>query len=210
MMEVSSKELRQRAWERLRGNYGRSLGVSVVGALLASLGFIFTNGPMSAGVANYYIKQQREEEVEFEEVFSGFGRYGSAFCLPLLQWLYIFLWSLIPVVGLIFGSIIKPFAYSQSYYFMMDYGMGANDAITKSKEMMQGYKWKLFCLNFSFIGWYLLCILTLGIGFIFLSPYVEAANAEFYAELLEVNGEGDEYQSYDASEASDPFADSDE
>jgi len=46
------------------------------------------------------------------------------------------------------------------------------DAITKSKEMMRGNKWKLFCLGFRLFGWGLLCILTFGIGFLWLYPYM--------------------------------------
>ena len=48
---------------------------------------------------------------------------------------------------------------------------------------MNGNKWRLFKLEFSFIGWFVLCILTLGIGIFFLIPYLNAAMAEFYVEL---------------------------
>ena len=57
------------------------------------------------------------------------------------------------------------------------------EAFKKAKEMMKGNKWRLFKLQFSFIGWALLSVLTCGIGAIFLAPYIEAANAEFYMEL---------------------------
>ena len=49
--------------------------------------------------------------------------------------------------------------------------------------MMDGHKWQLFCLHFSFIGWILLSILTCGILFLFVAPYMQAANAEFYEKL---------------------------
>lgn len=58
-----------------------------------------------------------------------------------------------------------------------------NAAIEKSMKMMSGYKMKLFLLDLSFIGWAILCILTLGLGFLFLSPYVTTAHAAFYEEL---------------------------
>jgi len=60
---------------------------------------------------------------------------------------------------------------------------GVNQAIAASKRMMRGNKWRLFCLHFSFIGWKLLCILTCGIGLLWLNPYIEAANAAFYKEI---------------------------
>ena len=49
--------------------------------------------------------------------------------------------------------------------------------------MMKGNKWRLFKLEFSFIGWLVLCVLTLGIETFFPIPYVNAANADFYTEL---------------------------
>ena len=49
--------------------------------------------------------------------------------------------------------------------------------------MMKGYKWKLFCMDLSFIGWAFLCILSFGIGFLWLQPYIEASHAKFYEEL---------------------------
>lgn len=188
-MDVSCKELRQRAWNRLGGNYWKSFGASIVGGIVGGAGLIFTSGAMSAGVANYYIQQQRDQDPEFGEIFSGFSRYGSALGGSILRALFIFLWGLIPFVGQLFAVWVKPFAYSQMYYYMMDQGLGAGDSITKSKESMKGYKWKLFKLNLSFIGWYFLAVLTLGIGYLFLQPYVEATMAEFYAELLSCNGE---------------------
>ena len=48
---------------------------------------------------------------------------------------------------------------------------------------MRGNRWRLFCLGFSFIGWSLLCVLTLGIGTLWLRPYEEAAWAAFYRDV---------------------------
>ena len=61
--------------------------------------------------------------------------------------------------------------------------MTTREAIAASKEMMRGSRWRLFCLGFSFIGWSMLCILTLGIGNLWLRPYREAAQAAFYRDL---------------------------
>jgi len=57
------------------------------------------------------------------------------------------------------------------------------EAIDKSKAMMDGYKWKYFCLNLRFIGWAILCIFTLGIGFLWLAPYIMVSHAKFYDDL---------------------------
>lgn len=48
---------------------------------------------------------------------------------------------------------------------------------------MDGYKMKLFLLDLSFIGWMILSILTLGIGLLFLQPYMNTARAAFYEDL---------------------------
>ena len=62
-------------------------------------------------------------------------------------------------------------------------GLGMSEAIRASKELMTGNKWRLFCLEFSFFGWSILAALSLGIGGLFLRPYVEAAVAAFYREI---------------------------
>ena len=59
----------------------------------------------------------------------------------------------------------------------------AGEAIAQSKAMMAGNRWRLFCLQFSFIGWDILCALTLGIGNLALRPYRHAAEAAFYRGL---------------------------
>ena len=90
-------------------------------------------------------------------------------------------------------------------YILADYPeLSAGEAISKSKQMMEGNKWRLFCLEFSFIGWSILCSFTLGIGYLWLTPYKQAATAVFYREVSgterKVYGSewaDDIYQSYD-------------
>jgi len=62
--------------------------------------------------------------------------------------------------------------------------MTANEAIKASKELMDGNRWRLFCLEISFIGWSLLAALfTCGIGYFWLVPYMETSFAAFYREI---------------------------
>ena len=69
-------------------------------------------------------------------------------------------------------------------YILRDYPeLGANAAMRMSVDMMAGHKWKLFCLWLSFIGWGLLCILTLGIGYFWLAPYMQQTETNFYEEV---------------------------
>ena len=84
----------------------------------------------------------------------------------------------------IIPGIIKTYEYAIIPYILADDPeISSKDAFKKAKQMMKGNKWRLFKLEFSFIGWAVLCVLTLGIGMFFLIPYVNAAAAEFYVEL---------------------------
>lgn len=182
MMNVSCKELRKRAWDRLsQGGYGLSLGVSFLGSLINGAAGIFTSGAISYGTCKYYAGQQRGKKPELETMFEGFSLYGRTFVTGLLQSIFLFLWSLLFVIP----GIIKGYSYALTGFVMSDFDISGEEAITKSRELMNGYKWKLFCLRLSFIGWVLLAaFFTCGIGSIFLAPYMAAAEAEFYAEVL--------------------------
>ena len=73
-----------------------------------------------------------------------------------LTGLYIALWSLLFIIP----GIIKSFSYAMAPYILAEHPeMTASEAITESRHMMDGNKWRLFCLDFSFIGWSLLCSL---------------------------------------------------
>jgi uncharacterized membrane protein len=74
-----------------------------------------------------------------------------------------------------------------SYIVKDNPGIGANDAIEMSMKLMNGHKFELFYLHLTFIGWGILCLLTCGIGFLWLQPYIYTAQAEFYHDLLEEN-----------------------
>lgn len=69
-----------------------------------------------------------------------------------------------------------------NYVLMENPEVGALGALRESHRMMKGNKWRYFCLQCSFIGWHILAVLALGIGGIFLAPYIEQANTEFYHE----------------------------
>ena len=100
----------------------------------------------------------------------------------LLRSLYILLWSLLFIIP----GIIAGYRYAMTSYILAEHpDMRAGDAISYSKEMMKGNKWRLFCLHCSFIGWGILCLFTFGIGNLWLLPYKQAAEAAFYREISE-------------------------
>ena len=101
--------------------------------------------------------------------------------MQLLRVVYTVLWSLLFVIPGIYAS----YGYAMTPYILMENKeMTANEAIRASKELMNGNRFRLFCLEISFIGWALLALfLTAGIGFLWLVPYMEASFAAFYREI---------------------------
>lgn len=64
----------------------------------------------------------------------------------------------------------------------------ADDAIRRSMDMTRGHKWNMFVLDLSFIGWYILGALMLGIGIFFVHPYYEATYTQLYDTLRRGDG----------------------
>jgi len=76
------------------------------------------------------------------------------------------------------------YSYAMAHYILAEHpDYTATQALSESRQMMKGHKFRLFCLQISFIGWAILTAFTCGIGSLFLTPYMEAANAIFYLEL---------------------------
>ncbi len=183
-------ELTAWAREQLRGRWWPPIAVGLIlAAIQTGSGFLpyaggliqlAITGPLELGVAIYFLAFARRGNPDIGVMFNGFQRFGSALGAYLLMTLFILLWSLL----LIIPGIIAALAYSQTYFVMIDHPeLGPLEAITRSKEMMRGYKEKLFWLGLRFFGWSLLCILTLGIGFIWLTPYMRVTYARFYDDL---------------------------
>ena len=136
---------------------------------------------LTVGFSAFCLNISRGLEAGPGTLFDGFGNFLRLLWLNVLIGIFVFLWSLLFVIP----GIIMSYAYAMTPYIMNDRpDLDASDCIHESRVMMKGYKWKLFCLDLSFIGWALLCILTLGIGFLLLAPYVDASKAAFYESLL--------------------------
>lgn len=155
---------------------------------------LIVGGAMTIGYRRYHLALMDAEEADFNVAFSGFEMFGKAFIWNLLQGLYLLGWSLLFVIP----GIVKSYSYAMSGYILAENPeMDANDAITASRMMMDGNKWRLFCLDFSFIGWTLLASLTFGIGNIALEPYMASSHAAFYREISQTwKGEVDYEDSY--------------
>ena len=137
-------------------------------------------GPITLGVAGYFLKLIRHEAPIIEDMFGGFKYFIKSFVLNLLIMIFVLLWSLL----LIIPGIIAALRYSMAYYIMMDNPqLGAFEALNQSKRMMVGFKFELLRLYLSYLGWFLLGIITLGIAFLWINPYFATAKANFYHDL---------------------------
>ena len=117
---------------------------------------------------------------KIETLFSRFSIFGSALLLRFLMFVKILLWTLLLIVP----GIIAAYRYAMAPYLMAEHpDLSATEAIEQSKQMMSGNKWRLFCLQISFIGWWILAALTGGVGAVFLMPYTKAADTAFYLDL---------------------------
>ncbi|MCL2557928.1 MAG: DUF975 family protein [Treponema sp.] len=185
-MLKENHEIRALARSRLRGAWLPAVGVVVIYAVIlgasgvAVLGPFILGGPLALGLATYFLNSVRGQNAKIEDLFQGFKNFGSSCILFILQSLFVALWSLLLVIP----GIVKTFSYSMSFYILRDNPeIGWQEAITRSRKMMDGHKGKLFCLYLSFIGWALLCVLSFGIGYLWLLPYMETSVAAFYEDL---------------------------
>lgn len=96
------------------------------------------------------------------------------------------------VIGFILLIASMIWAIPKSYYYQLSYlvaidnpELTAKESVERSASLMEGKRWKLFCLQFSFIGWAILSTITFGIGFLWLVPYIEFASIVFYKSLID-------------------------
>ena len=159
------------------------LSVWLICASLFSLARFLLGGAIQIGLCRYNLGITDGKKERFSTLFSGFSIFGKALGLRCWSQLFILLWSLLLVVP----GIVAAYRYAMAPFIMAEEpSIGVRQAVTISKRMMKGNKWRLFCLNLSFIGWHLLALLTAGMGEVFLLPYVNAARTAFY---LEVSGQ---------------------
>ena len=184
---MTAKNYRKTAWAKLSGNWTTAvvayLIYSVLLGVLSStgVGTLIFSGVMSVGMSIVLMQISRAGTSKIESLFDGFRKgLGNNIVAGILVSLFTFLWSLL----LIIPGIVKSYSYAMTFYILADNpDMAPTEAINKSKEMMKGNKWRLFCLDFSFFGWYLLSFLTLGILLLWVNPYSMQARVEFYESL---------------------------
>jgi uncharacterized membrane protein len=189
-MGTRNVELMRMARESLKDKWGMAILTFVVYMIVVSaiqfipiigqVAILFVGGPFAVGLAIYFLAISRNQEAKLEQIFMGFQNFVNAFLAYLLMMIFVLLWMLLLIVP----GIIAALSYSMTMFIIADdSNISAMDALRKSKKMMDGFKWKYFCLGLRFLGWALLCILTLGIGFFWLFPYMQTSMAKFYDDV---------------------------
>jgi len=196
---VSNSILRQNAREQLGGkifaeNWLMMVVVymiySAITAAASYMGFgivgIIVGGPLMFGVFRVLVNRAKgKPKVDIGEMFCGFTEcFGGTIVLSLLTALFTFLWTMLFIIP----GLIKTYAYAMAPYIQQDDPWkDAKTCIDESRAMMKGHKGQLFALDMSFIGWYIVGMLCLGIGVLFVYPYHLQARANFYLALKAEN-----------------------
>lgn len=193
-MKTENIILMQSARESLNNKWGIAIGaflivnfliymviqLSPINIYVGPIIALILSGPLTLGLAIIFLSISRNQETKLELIFQGFNNFKTAISAYLLIVLFIFLWTLLFIIP----GIIAAISYSMTFYIIADDNtISAQDAIKKSKIIMNGYEWKFFHLGLKFFGWVLLSILTLGIGFIWLIPYMQVSKAKFYDDI---------------------------
>lgn len=187
---MTRAELKAKAKEQLKGKIGKFfLCELIIVALGAACGFIpvigwiasiFVTPALSIGLILVYLGVTKGEDVEISNLFNGFQYMGKALWLGILVGVFTFLWALLFYIP----GIVKALSYSMSYYILAENpNMTAREALNESKRITNGHKMDLFVLGLSFIPWILLVIVTCGIAAIYVVPYMQLTNTNFYHSI---------------------------
>lgn len=156
-------------------------GLLTLTAILGIAVSLFVVFPISVGSNRFFINIAKGNNPDVNDLLYVYKNgFMNTVLVLLLEGVYIFLWSLLFVIP----GIIKTYQYMMIEYMLAENpNMSNKRAFEITKATMTGDKWKAFVLGLSFIGWILLSIITFGIGFLFLAPYVETTMAHYYLEL---------------------------
>ena len=142
---------------------------------------VFFANVLACGESAAALTLWRGQALHAEYAFCGFSDYKRIMTGRLYHAVISFLWLLIPVYGLtrLYSYLMVPFILINNPQ------LSAKEAMSYSRAIMQGYRWKYFCLRLSFIGWHLLNSFTYGIlGIFYVYPYYDAACAGFYEAVV--------------------------
>ncbi len=182
--------LKSMAKSQIKGNIGILFVISllislITGALscipvVGQVATVLLSAGFSLSVVCIYLNLTNGVKPDVSDLFSQMKNFWPAFKVTFLTGLFTVLWSLLFYIP----GIVKACAYSQAMFILAeDPTLGAREAITRSRKMMDGHKMEYFVLCLSFIGWIILGMFTFGILYIWLMPYMNATFANYYNSL---------------------------
>lgn len=191
---MNRAELKARAKSQLGGIFEQNWLYAVLFVFIASaltgaasvvpvLGSLIVFGPMTYAISKMLIKLSRTgESPDLNNLFDGFkDDFGGTFLLGLLTTIFVMLWSMLFIIP----GIVKSYAYSFAFYIKADHpDYDWQQCIEESKRLTQGHKGELFVLDLSFIGWVIVGSLCLGVGMLWVDPYMGLTKVNFYNDLV--------------------------
>lgn len=144
--------------------------------------------PIVVGLSLFFL-EHRTRRSQISRLLWAFREgYVNMVRVMFLRALFIWAWSLL----LYIPGLVKSYQYRMVPYILTEQPhIGWREALRLSRRMTAGEKGRMFVLDLSFLGWYLLLPLTLGLGIFFLLPYIEQVQAELYAALRPKGGRRD-------------------
>lgn len=141
----------------------------------------FITIPLSVGFALFTISILRTKTGEMSMLFSQYSKYIKILLVDMYRFILVFLQLLLFIIP----GIVAAFSYSMTDYILADNDeIGVTEAVTLSKEMMKGHKWQYFCVNMSFLGWFILSGMTAGLLYVaYVGPYYNITMAAFYERV---------------------------
>lgn len=189
---MTRKELKSLAKDQLQGKWTWAVGVTFIAFVVnfvlswCSAGFLANLIGFSVYFAFLDLVDGKYQKNVFTATFSAFTnkRILPTLLTSMLAYIFTFFWTLLFIIP----GIVKSYSYAMSAYIVKDLSdagkeITATQAIRESRKLMDGHKAELFMLDLSFIGWWLLSLLTAGIGFFWLAPYYRATKANYYRKL---------------------------
>lgn len=142
---------------------------------------IFVFNPLEVGCLRFFRDNVTEPPAELGCIGEGFKNYMHTFITLFLQDLFVTLWTLL----LIIPGFIKAYSYRLVPYLLSDRpDLSPTETLRLSSDLMRGHKWHAFCYDLSFIGWYILTALTLGlVGLFYAGPYKDSSDAALYLAI---------------------------
>ncbi len=164
------------------------LFITLVVALVVVLPLeIFIVNPLEVGIRRFFQKNLKEEANLREICYAFDHHYKNSVKIMFFRDLYVFLWSLLFLIP----GIIKAYEYRMVPYVLEEHpDIRKEEAFARSRSLMSGNRWKAFVLDLSFLGWYILSGMTMGVlGIFYVAPYVAQTRAALYQKLKERNME---------------------